>query len=167
MYEIKEFTKGDIPAVLAFERELRRQEPGIYFWEPDVAYAAQLEKSAVRGSSLRSWRATTRRSGFTKAWKAPPSTTPVSGSVPDVNSAKRGSQIRLPRLVFYDCFSVVRAEGVETLDVVYLFRLDVLHEQCEHQEARRGEDGGVDRQRAPRHRRVQHEAESDGRDRLR
>lgn len=26
--------------------------------------------------------------------------------------------------------SVVRAEGVETLDVVYLFRLDVLHEQC-------------------------------------
>ena len=34
--------------------------------------------------------------------------------------------------------SVVRAEGVETLDVVYLFRLDVLHKQCEHQEARRG-----------------------------
>ena len=45
MYEIKEFTKGDIPAVLAFERELRRQEPGIYFWEPNEAYAAQLEKS--------------------------------------------------------------------------------------------------------------------------
>lgn len=45
MYEIKEFTKGNIPAVLAFERELRRQEPGIYFWEPDEVYAAQLEKS--------------------------------------------------------------------------------------------------------------------------
>lgn len=45
MYEIKEFTREDIPAVLAFERELRRQEPGTYFWEPDEAYAAQLEKS--------------------------------------------------------------------------------------------------------------------------
>ena len=45
MYEIKEFAKEDIPAVLAFERELRRQEPGIYFWEPNEAYAAQLEKS--------------------------------------------------------------------------------------------------------------------------
>lgn len=45
MYEIREFTREDIPAVLAYERELRRQEPGIYFWEPDEAYAAQLEKS--------------------------------------------------------------------------------------------------------------------------
>ena len=61
MYEIKEFIREDIPAVLAFERELRRQEPGIYFWEPDETYAAQLEKSFAdprfnTSLSLLAWR---------------------------------------------------------------------------------------------------------------
>lgn len=42
---IRSFEKADVPAVIAFERELRRQEPDTYFWEPDEAYARQLEAS--------------------------------------------------------------------------------------------------------------------------
>lgn len=45
MFEIKKFEKEDIPKVIAFESELRRQEPDTYYWEPDEAYAKQLEKS--------------------------------------------------------------------------------------------------------------------------
>ena len=43
--EVKRFEKADVPAVVAFEREVRRQEPDTYFWEPDEAYARQLEQS--------------------------------------------------------------------------------------------------------------------------
>ena len=45
MMEIKEFQKEDIERVIEFERELRRQEPDTYYWEPDEAYAQQLKKS--------------------------------------------------------------------------------------------------------------------------
>ncbi|MBR0385534.1 MAG: GNAT family N-acetyltransferase [Erysipelotrichaceae bacterium] len=44
-YEIRRFEKKDIQAVLEFERELRRQEPDTYYWEPDEAYGRQLELS--------------------------------------------------------------------------------------------------------------------------
>ena len=43
--EVKRFEKADVPAVIAFEQEVRRQEPDTYFWEPDEAYARQLEQS--------------------------------------------------------------------------------------------------------------------------
>lgn len=45
MFEIKVFDKNDIDRVIAFEKELRRQEPDTYYWEPDEAYRNQLEKS--------------------------------------------------------------------------------------------------------------------------
>lgn len=45
MIKIKEFQKEDIERVIEFERELRRQEPDTYYWEPDEAYAQQLKKS--------------------------------------------------------------------------------------------------------------------------
>lgn len=45
MFEIKQFEKEDIDRVIAFERELREQEPDTYYWEPDAAYRKQLEKS--------------------------------------------------------------------------------------------------------------------------
>ena len=45
MMEIKEFQKEDIERVIEFERELRRQEPDTYYWEPDEAYAQQRKKS--------------------------------------------------------------------------------------------------------------------------
>ena len=45
MFKIKEFEKDDIDKVIAFENELRKQEPDTYFWEPDEAYAQQLERS--------------------------------------------------------------------------------------------------------------------------
>ncbi len=45
MFEIKELEKEDIPKVIAFELELRRQEPDTYYWEPDEAYEKQLERS--------------------------------------------------------------------------------------------------------------------------
>ncbi|MBQ6292804.1 MAG: GNAT family N-acetyltransferase [Lachnospiraceae bacterium] len=45
MIAIKEFQKEDIERVIEFERELRRQEPDTYYWEPDEAYAQQLKKS--------------------------------------------------------------------------------------------------------------------------
>jgi GNAT superfamily N-acetyltransferase len=45
MPEIKKFEKDDVKRVVEFEKELRRQEPDTYFWEPDDAYEKQLEKS--------------------------------------------------------------------------------------------------------------------------
>ena len=45
MFHIKEFEKDDIGRVIAFERELREQEPDTYYWEPDMAYRKQLEQS--------------------------------------------------------------------------------------------------------------------------
>ena len=45
MLEIKNFEKSDIERVIAFERELRRQEPDTYFWEPDDIYKTNLEQS--------------------------------------------------------------------------------------------------------------------------
>ena len=45
MITIREFGKEDTEGVIAFEKELRRQEPDTYFWEPDEAYARQLEAS--------------------------------------------------------------------------------------------------------------------------
>lgn len=45
MLEIKKLEKDDIGKVIAFERELRKQEPDTYFWEPDETYAKQLEQS--------------------------------------------------------------------------------------------------------------------------
>ncbi len=45
MVEIKSFEKDDIGAVIAFERNLRVQEPDTYFWEPDEAYRKRLEQS--------------------------------------------------------------------------------------------------------------------------
>ena len=32
MFEIERLEKEDIPGVIAFESELRRQEPDTYFW---------------------------------------------------------------------------------------------------------------------------------------
>ncbi len=45
MFNVKEFEKDDIDRVIAFERELREQEPDTYYWEPDEAYRKQLEHS--------------------------------------------------------------------------------------------------------------------------
>lgn len=45
MINIKRLEKNDIEKVIAFEKELRMQEPDTYFWEPDEAYAKQLELS--------------------------------------------------------------------------------------------------------------------------
>ncbi|MBO6054100.1 MAG: GNAT family N-acetyltransferase [Oscillospiraceae bacterium] len=45
MLEIREMEREDIPMVLDFERELRRQEPDTYFWEPDREYERNLEQS--------------------------------------------------------------------------------------------------------------------------
>ena len=45
MFEIKFFEKTDIDRVIAFERELREQEPDTYYWEPDDTYKKQLEQS--------------------------------------------------------------------------------------------------------------------------
>ena len=45
MFEIKKFEKEDIQRVVEFERELRKQEPDTYYWEPDETYARQLEQS--------------------------------------------------------------------------------------------------------------------------
>ena len=38
MFKIKEFEKDDIDRVITFERELRKQEPDTYYWEPDATY---------------------------------------------------------------------------------------------------------------------------------
>ncbi len=45
MIEIKKLEKNDIERVLAFERELRNQEPGVYYWDPDDEYQKRLEQS--------------------------------------------------------------------------------------------------------------------------
>ena len=45
MIEIKKMDREDIQKVIAFEQELRNQEPDTYYWEPDEAYARQLEQS--------------------------------------------------------------------------------------------------------------------------
>ena len=45
MFTIKRLEKDDIPKVIDFEWELRRQEPDTYYWEPDETYAKQLERS--------------------------------------------------------------------------------------------------------------------------
>ena len=45
MFKVKEFEKDDIDRVIAFERELRKQEPDTYYWEPDTTYRKLLEQS--------------------------------------------------------------------------------------------------------------------------
>ena len=45
MFQIKAFEKSDIDRVIAFERELRIQEPDTYYWDPDETYRKQLEQS--------------------------------------------------------------------------------------------------------------------------
>jgi GNAT superfamily N-acetyltransferase len=45
MIRIKKFEKADIEKVIVFEKELRREEPDTYFWEPDEAYAKKLAES--------------------------------------------------------------------------------------------------------------------------
>ena len=45
MIVIKKFEKKDIDRIIVFEKELRRQEPDTYFWEPDETYKRQLEQN--------------------------------------------------------------------------------------------------------------------------
>ena len=45
MFIIKRFEKTDVPGVIVFEQELRKQEPDTYYWEPDELYRRQLEAS--------------------------------------------------------------------------------------------------------------------------
>lgn len=45
MLEIKKLEREDVQKVIAFERELRRQEPDTYYWEPDETYEKRLEQS--------------------------------------------------------------------------------------------------------------------------
>lgn len=45
MFTIKPLEPTDVPLVIDFELELRREEPDTYFWEPDENYRQQLEKS--------------------------------------------------------------------------------------------------------------------------
>ena len=45
MFKIKEFEKDDIDKVIAFENELRKQEPDTYYWELNETYRKQLEQS--------------------------------------------------------------------------------------------------------------------------
>ena len=45
MFWIKAFEKDDIDSVIAFEQELRKQEPDTYYWEPDATYRKLLEQS--------------------------------------------------------------------------------------------------------------------------
>ena len=45
MFMIKRLEKSDVPRVIAFEQELRIQEPDTYYWEPDETYKRQLEAS--------------------------------------------------------------------------------------------------------------------------
>lgn len=44
-YQIIPLEKEHVPLVLDFEKELRRQEPDTYFWEPDEEYVNALESS--------------------------------------------------------------------------------------------------------------------------
>ena len=45
MLEIKKLEREDVQKVIAFERELRRQEPDTYYWEPDETYEKRLVQS--------------------------------------------------------------------------------------------------------------------------
>ncbi len=45
MFIVKEFEKADVGRVIAFERELREQEPDTYYWDPDETYRKLLEQS--------------------------------------------------------------------------------------------------------------------------
>ena len=45
MITIKRLEKDDVQNVIAFEGELRKQEPDTYYWEPDETYKRQLEMS--------------------------------------------------------------------------------------------------------------------------
>ena len=45
MLTVKSFEREDLEKVIEFERELRAQEPDTYYWEPDAAYQALLERS--------------------------------------------------------------------------------------------------------------------------
>ena len=45
MFSIKRLEKADVRKVIAFELELRKQEPDTYYWEPDESYRQQLEAS--------------------------------------------------------------------------------------------------------------------------
>jgi len=45
MFKVKRFEKDDIQSVIAFEWELRNQEPDTYYWDPDESYKQQLERS--------------------------------------------------------------------------------------------------------------------------
>ena len=45
MFQIKAFEKDDIDRVIAFEQELRKQEPDTYYWEPDATYRKLLKQS--------------------------------------------------------------------------------------------------------------------------
>jgi len=45
MFRIKAFEKDDIDRVIAFEQELRKQEPDTYYWEPDATYRKLLKQS--------------------------------------------------------------------------------------------------------------------------
>ena len=45
MFAVKAFEKDDIDSVIAYEHELRKQEPDTYYWDPDVAYRKHLEQS--------------------------------------------------------------------------------------------------------------------------
>ena len=45
MFTIKAFEQDDVVRVIAFEQELRKQEPDTYYWEPDETYRIQLEQS--------------------------------------------------------------------------------------------------------------------------
>ena len=44
-FKIKKLEREDVQKVIAFERELRRQEPDTYYWEPDETYEKRLEQS--------------------------------------------------------------------------------------------------------------------------
>ena len=46
MIDIKRFEKEDIDKVIAFEKELRRQEPDTYFWDIDEKYLTHTEPLA-------------------------------------------------------------------------------------------------------------------------
>ena len=45
MFEIRRLERENVQKVIEFERELRKQEPDTYYWEPDDTYAKQLEAS--------------------------------------------------------------------------------------------------------------------------
>ena len=45
MFEIRRLERENVQKVIEFERELRKQEPDTYYWEPDETYAKQLEAS--------------------------------------------------------------------------------------------------------------------------